>query len=393
VQITGNLAQNITGNAFWFHSTSHTVHQNSTVTISRNTCIDYGLDCIQPAEIVNLIETDNTMIRGGFVITSDVGATRVGGPLWLQGVIPVGLDMSGTVLQFVISNNTVIGFNGEGIDLDGGGSGVVSHNTLISCFAAAYDPLINTSLCGPSSSVGTNWTEGIVTNNSSSNTSVGQFLNISNNTILGTGGGAILGYGLQVSTITGNLIDTLGAIATNAPVILGNLVGQHAIYNNVTGNTIVWTASTASPAIFEDGQYSAFVSTDQNFVTGNHAVGTNTYEFQKATIDISGTGPLILSSATAGALAATNMVLQTEGASGGQTLKVYRSTGGTGAPAGILDVNSWYLPSFAFGALPTASGQPNGAIIATGVTVPSSPCSSGSGVTIAISNGTSWACK
>ena len=390
IKIDNNFFQNVTGNCIWFHTLNFSgTGQNRQIQITNNRGLDVGLDFIQTAMTVGLIETGNEVNRFGYVVTSDVGATRVGGPLWLQNYVPVAYDMAGEVSSFTISNNAATG-NGEGIDLDGGWNGSITGNTLTSCWGSYGDTLASSTSCGPSSAVGQNYAPGIVSNNSIALASVGSEISIVGNTLNDFGGGALNLYGVNNSTIVGNTILHPSA-AFSPPITLGNLPSYPAAFNLVTKNTINWPSPSGAPAVNEDGStYSACVGIGQsNTVNGNTllpptVLGGLMYEFQKCSGSNSGTGNLNLSTVTAGGSTLTSMVLQTEGSAGFPYLSIYSNAGGTGSrnatfsPGGFQPVSvpfaSWAgIVNTAGTNVTPASGSFSGIVAGQTITITSVP--------------------
>ena len=369
------LFQNVTGNALWTHLTNLTV-LNQNFSFTNNTCIDTGLDCIQVNGTNGYIETGNRSFRNGFVIVSDVGYSRVGGPMWLQGYPPSAFDGGIGVLNAVRSDNVADGFNGDFIDADGTGLSAIKTNTGVSCFLSE-DPLVvaSQSQCGPTGNVGLNYMRGITVGNSQNVGNGGRFLTITGNVILGVGNSGIVGYPLIDCIIEGNTIDEFPTIYGN-PIVLGNMnfgSHTHSTGNLVSKNNISWSPTSGAPAVFEDGVsgYSEpYVGQDANFVNGNNLSPTyplspgsmNMYEFQKAPGSSSGTGNLSLATVTPSATCTivppatyctvppTSTILQTEGSAGYPYLQIYANSGSgyrlaTFSPGGLqlvsVPFNSW----------------------------------------------------
>lgn len=395
VVVDGNTAQNVTGNAFWSHNgTVSTSLLNQRFAVTNNICIDTGLDCLQFNAVDGYKETGNISYRNGYVITSDVGASRVGGPLWLQNYPPSAFDGGIGTFNATRSNNVADTFNGGAFDLDGSGHVTLSGNTMTSCFLSD-DPLNNMASCGPSSAVGTNYTYGIAINNSQGIGAAGQSMAITGNSIIGVGQYAISAFGMQQSVISGNFIQEVAGTANANPITLGNLVGQHANWNFVTSNNILWSPTSGAASVFEDGvTYQAFSATDQNIVRGNYISPYNTlaYEFQKATPDVSGTGPLFLSSVTAGAASITGIDMQAAGSSGNPYLSLYLNNG-AGTLIGQFTGGGFQPLSVAFSSLPAAASYTGAVVYCNNCAPASSPCTGSSTGALAVSNGSSWACK
>lgn len=414
------LFQNLVGIAAWTHNnTITTTSLNKGIRFTNNTCIDTGLDCLQAGAIDGYTETGNTSIRNGYVITSDIGASRVGGPAWLQGFSPVSFDTSGFVINAVRSGNVAETENGEGIDGDGLGMSTISNNVVTSCFVST-DPLATPALCGPynnpssplcpgagicaGSGVGqNNFTRGMSTSNSNNiTTNVGTGLAILGNQFNGVGGGGIQSFGINNSLISGNLIQQPANYSYYNPIVLGNLGTsqfQHSNNNFVTSNTILWSPVSGTPAVIEDstsagscstGPNCPFFSTDVNYVRGNTLFGVNLFEFTKGTPDFSGTGALTLSSVTPGAGTVTATVLQTEGPTANPSLRLYANNG-AGTLLGGFNTGGFQPIKYVFGSLPLASAFQGSVIYCTDCAV-TNPCTgSGSGA-LASSNGGTWNC-
>ena len=429
ILLDGNTFQNVVGNAAWFHVGAISV-LNSAVTMSNNTCIDTGLDCLQRGIVNGFTEINNKSIRNGYVVTSDVGATRVGGPMWLQGYTPVSFDNVGYAINGTIIGNVATTENGEGIDGDGLGLTEITGNKVTSCFASP-DPLANASACGPylnpstpvcpgsgvckGSGVGqNNFVRGMSINNSCASagtslcyTNVGWNLNISGNEFDGVGGGGIEAYGINASQITGNLISQ-PSLAYYPPIVLGNLgtnasppttTWQHSNGNTVSSNTLVWSPPSGSPGVFEDGVSACtcpFISTEQNTVRLNVVVGSNIFEFQKDVNDNSGTNNGWFSSVTAGAPVATGMSIQAEGILSSNLVgRFYLQYNGYGE-GNVFTVAPWasYPPAMNLAAQTVSAGNAGaGAIWYCKDCVPGgNPCTSGGAGAFASSNGSTWSC-
>lgn len=391
IVIDDNSFQNVVGNCIWFSNNLGTF-MNRNVTVSNNNFMDIGLDAIQPAWIENYTEFGNTVTRFGYVVTSDIGSPRVGGPLWLQGFTPVAFDSYGRLRNFTRTANTAEG-NGELLDCDGCEGGSVTANTFVSCFTT-LDPLANAGSCGPSVAVGQNFTRGMTFNNSAGASGTTP-LTITGNTLNGVGNGGIVAFGIQHSVISGN---TIFQIANNDnPIVLGNLPAFHATNNLITGNNIFWSPSSGAAAVFEDGTSSAFVSTDWNAVRGNTLSPCSTcgglmYEFQKATPDFSGTGSLTLSSVTPGAPNGSpfGSILQTEGTIT-PTFNIYSDLSGTGVRVGTFSPQGFVPIIVNFSALPLISG-PAQMVYCANCTPSTRPCTGGGTGATAVTNASQWNC-
>ena len=396
VVVDSSIFQNVTGNALWFsRSPGSTYTTNSSVVrFTNNTFIDVGLDAIQVNGIDGYIETGNRVQRFGYVVTSDVGASRVGGPLWLQGYTPVAFDTYANLTSFVRANNWAEG-NGEMYDLDGAAEGSVIGSTFESCFFT-NDPLAVGSSCGPSVAVGSNYTRGILIGNSSGLGAYPFAVNVSGNNFLGVGNSGVVLFPCNNCSVTGNNIEQIATFAN--PIVLGN-VGtsqpQHSYNNLVTGNQISYFTASSGAVIFEDGVSACtcpMFSTDVNTVFKNNIlVNSGVFEFQHSTPDASGSGVLTLNSVTPGnTLTVNGIVLAVQG-TGNPYLSYYLNNGsgtllGTVTPSGNQDqvVN--------FAGLPAVVGA-GYRVYCTNCTAGSSPCTGGGTGHTATTNGSIWTCN
>jgi hypothetical protein len=397
--------QNDTGNCLWMgHTAGGTpVPTNFNFRFSGNTFIDVGLDSILVTGLEGYTETNNKTTRGGYVITSDVGNTRVGGPMWLQGYEPVAYDTYYPLVNFIRDSNWAEQC-GTLSNLDGASNGTISHNTLISSFLS-NDPLSASGSCGPSSNVGTNFVGGITTANTSGFGISPRNITIIGNEFFGTGYIAIALYPCTYCVITNNTIYQTannGTPITIANVSTTGIIG-HSNSNLVSGNNIYWNPISSSPAIIENCQPSSgtcqypFFSSDFNFVRGNAVFG-NVFEFQRnptaatgGNADASGSGSLTLNSVTPGNTAAINgIVLQSEG-TGNPFLNFYLNNGGgtllyTVSPSGNID----QVVHFANLPLVVGAGY---RVYCDNCTPGSSPCTSGGSGHQAVTNGSIWTCN
>ena len=396
IMVDSSTFQNVTGNALWTSNGGASI-SNIGITFTNNTFVDVGLDAIQVAWTTNYIEYGNKVTRFGYVITSDVGSTRVGGPMWLQGFTPVAFDTYGALENYTRGPNSASG-NGEMIDCDGctrGGS--IVGNTFDSCFSS-LDPLANSGQCGPSVAVGSNYTRGMTIGNSAGASGPPANITIDGNSFFGLGNGGIVAFPCQYCTITGNTIQQTASF--DNPIVLGNISTSpsgHSNGNLVTKNTIFWAPGSGSPAVFEDGTSVCacpFSSSDINYVLGNNIqpAGGNVFEFQKATPDNSGTGALHLSSVTPGATAVWESVIQTEG-SGASTpaLNFYSNPSGAGTREFTMTTSGASPISVLFANLP-AIVNPGQFVYCTNCTT-AATCAGGGTGHMAVSNGSAWTCQ
>ena len=414
VVVDRNTCQNVTGNCFWSHTTALSL-LNQDFTFSNNVCIDHGGDCTQPNTTEQFTVINNHSTRGGQIITSDVGATRVGGPMWDQnvgGACPSMFDGGIGNSNGVVSGNVADSFNGCLGDLDGTAHTVIANNVGTSCFVS-LDPLAQPTLCGPYSAPGTpvtsganNYTRGFTTNNSQNYSGGDTFLQFIGNHIYGTGGPGLALYGLQYGFVSDNTINMQSSYGN--PIMVGNISTQHATGNTITKNSCWWSPTSGAGCVAEDDTYGAMTSSDINIVNENslNPAGTNMYEFQKSVnhASASSSGALNLTSVTAGVTSATGGRFQVEGgpgpgttpsftwetlASGAGTLLAYLNAGGMlvgftpGSPA---------TPGIHFSNLPSAVSFPQYFLSCDTCTPGTSPCTGSGTGSLAYSNGGSWMC-
>jgi hypothetical protein len=339
ITVEHSLWQNVVGNCLWMAHTGTTGPANGiNFKFIDNTFIDVGLDAILVSGVDGYTETNNRVQRGGYVVTSDVGATRVGGPMWLQGFSPVAFDTYFPLHNFVRSNNWAMECGGLAA-LDGAYNGVFSGNTVESPWFSD-DPLASNSTCGPSGNVGTNFVGGVTTANSANASNGPQHIIISGNAFLGVGYSSVALYPCYQCTVTNNNIFQWATTAN--PIVLANISTSsngHSYQNVVSNNNIYWFPSSSSPAIIENCQpsggscqYPQFTN-DFNFVMNNRVVG-NTFEFQRnpsnssnGNASISGSGTLMLNSVSTGNVLPINAIaIQAEG-TGNPYLQIYQNNG------------------------------------------------------------------
>lgn len=377
VNISGNACYNVIGTCIWTHTAAATLLSTG-ITIDGNTGQDLGLDFIQLATADGWSISGNKFNRLGYVVTSDYGAsTRTGGPKWIQGYTPVGIDFAAAAINGVINANTGGTVNGEMIDCDGCGTTTVSNNVMVSCFYSS-DLLASSGQCGPSTSVGVNWVRGMTVANSNNLPQVGLGLNIIGNEFYGVGGGMIAAFATRQSLISGNT-GIMPNTSQYDPIILGNSgTGpyQRAYSNTVTGNVAHWIPSTGQPMIFEDSATASapFQSGDKNLVFNNVPIGTGLYEFAKDPVTSSGTGPTVASSVTPGAQPKTQVNCVVEGQGTSQidfAYKCYSDILGVGTQLFQFDnATGLTLPAsraFVMGAQPIVDSAFNGTFHSLGI--------------------------
>ena len=369
VSVDGGTYQNVVGNALWTHVGANTL-LSTQLTWTNNQFIDTGLDDMQIAGWDGFTIATNHGQRGGYVVTSDVGQTRIGGPMWHQVASPVAIDHAGIAINGIEDGNRFNSQNGEIIDCDGCGTTNVIGNVGESCFISV-DPMADAAHCGPSTAIGQNYVRGLTWNNSANSPQVGQFNSIVGNQFYGMGGGGIQAFAFRNGTIQGNLI-TMPNVSFYNPIVLGNtgsLYYQRSTSNAVTGNIANWNAPSGSPMIFEDGvtYTSPFLSTEYNWVRGNYPFGTNLLEFSKSQPDNSSTGPVVGSSVTAGATPYTEFRCQAEGQGTSQSdfaFKCYSNVLGVGTQLFQFDnATGLTLPAsraFVMGTSPVVDAALNG---------------------------------
>lgn len=420
ITVDSCLFQNVVGNALWTHVLAPGFLSNN-VAFTNNTCVDTGLDCIQVAGLDGYVETGNKSLRNGYVITSDIGASRVGGPAWLQGFNPVSFDTAYKVINAIRNDNVAEAENGEGFDLDGIGLSVVSNNKVTSCFSST-DPLSNAAACGPYNSPSSplcpgagsctgsgtgvnNFTRGILSANTLNinDGAVGYSVAITGNVFDTVGGGGVQVFAAHNFIIANNVITQPTTSSYSNPITLGNIGTsgfQHSNGNLVSNNTVVWSPASGSPAVFEDSTsvgacavtpFCPFFSTDVNIVRNTNLVGTNLFEFTKGTPDASGTGALSLSSVTPGAGVVTATVLQTEGPTANPSLRLYANNG-FGTLMGGFNVGGFQPIKYLFANLPLAVAFPGSVIFCTDCSA-ASPCTGSGNGRLAVSNGGTWSCN
>jgi len=305
-------------------------------------------------------------------------------------------------------------FNGCFMDADGTQNTIIAHNDGVSCFFS-LDPLSDSTSCGPYTDPTTkvnvtdnNYSRGITINNSIGYAGGGNNLTITGNNITGAGGGSIVAFSTRYSNISNNTIYQLGgSLAHGNPIVLGNIgtsANQHANNNTVMGNSIWWIPTSGAPAVLQDGNtYSApFDASDVNIVKNNALFppGTGMYEFGKcpgfggcgsADPSASGTGPLVLSSVTAGADSVTNAILNVEGTTANPTLAIYMDNG-SGIQAARINAGGALIGPVTYSTLPAAVSYPYFTVSCSNCTTGSSPCTSGGSGALAYSNGGTWDC-
>lgn len=400
VTVEDSTWQNVTGNCLWMaYTPGSTINNSANFRFTNNTFIDVGLDAILVSGLNGYVETGNRVQRGGYVVTSDIGASRVGGPLWLQGFSPVAFDNYSSVTNFIRSNNYALECGGM-FSLDGAAIGTVSGNTLESPFASP-DPLAASGSCGPSIAVGQNYVGGVVIANSSGVGPTPQNINVTGNTFNGVGYGGILAYPCLQCNFSDNLIYQT---ANNAnPIVLANTSTSslgHTTGTLVTNNLIYWTAS--SPAIVENCQPLAgacqfpFFSSDLNTVFRNKVIG-GAFEFQRnptgatgGNADASGSGNLTLNSVTPGnSLGVNGIVMQVEGTLS-PFLNMYLNNG-SGTVLYTVSPSGSQFQQVAFSSLPAVPGK-GYMVYCTNCNVNTSPCTTGGPGALAVTDATQWNC-
>lgn len=295
LKVQGCSFRRITGNGVWGHSNGFN-GQHTDINILGNTFEDIGRDGIEPGNVTGCVVKGNNLYRIGYITTDD---TTPGVPKWsASGPNGVAIDSTGFVKNAVYEGNTIINFNGEGIDGDGLFDSVISGNTImISDSSDPYYTIDAIAQYGPGG-IG-NSSIGIQPSNTyyalgSSN------LTITNNTIKGCGYWALSLSNLKNSIVTGNNISHPSTAAGNPIVVFckpgynngvwtdGNNEGANSNYrshgNVITGNRIDYGVSAFCIAEinYNDGTDHKFQSTDINRVFNNHVTGSNLGEFQKS---------------------------------------------------------------------------------------------------------------
>jgi hypothetical protein len=316
------LWQSCTGTCFWTHVAPSTTLFNRNLSFIRNRGVDLGLDFTQVAMVDGYVETGNRVQRLGYVVTDDAGSTRR--PSWLNAVesttsatyniVPVAFDTSAEATNAVRSDNEIECANGEGFDFDGLSDYTASGNVVVSAWAST-DPVATPSQCGPGRN-GVNWSRGINTSNSNPIVNAGQYGVIEGNKFYGCDGGSLSLYAFRSGKVEGNLIYQ-DVTSQQCPIVLGNIgpnYYQHSYDNDVTNNAIHWAPPSNSPAIQEQSQGNAFLSTDINRVCLNSCIGNNNlYQFQKDNASSSTSGPGRWTSVTTQAQGLVEAIMQVEG--------------------------------------------------------------------------------
>lgn len=310
--VRGCTFRRITGHGVWSHAYAlNKAHSN--LRIIGNYFEDIGLDGIQYGVVTGGVADSNVMRRIGYVTFDDNGQSQ---PKWIAGnSYAVGLDTAGRVRGVNYKNNVFISINGGCIDLDGFGQGTVSGNTCI--IPRATDPeyaedQIGTAAWGVG---GVNWVYGAQISNNANDLIVGDSVNISGNTFVNCGGGAVRLYASRNCFVVGNRIDHTDS-SVGAPMVIGNIgTGNYQrSYNNIiTDNHVSWSPPAQAAIVYENNQYGSFQPGDINWVYNNKITGNGkAYEFKKDTITSSTTKQVFTSAHPAQDRASENYV-QREG--------------------------------------------------------------------------------
>lgn len=176
------------------------------------------------------------------------------------------------------------------------------------------------------------------------------------------GASPVLGMEVYADGANAHVVGWVGSLYLNAPSG-GSIIGQ---VNGVTQTTTASTGVTFANPIFGSGAGAVFDSASHVNLTLKSA-GSTIGTFG----DVGTSGNVTMHSSSTGA-----------------ELTVFASYNGTGTN------RPFALASYAVGSLPSAGGQPAGAIaFANDGTAGTSPCTGGGSGAIAVNLGASWACK
>ena len=271
-----------TGNCLWSHSYGF-AQFNEDFRFIGNYFQDCGLDGILCGAVSGGVVDSNVFRRIGYICSSDTSPAI---PRWLNDLNATGIDSSGIVKGVPYTNNSFLSVNGGCMDLDGHGDSVIANNVCRIPYPTepeyAEDSI---AISGPLDSGSFGY--GVNMGNTSQTPFGGVNVNINGNSFINLPGGALRMYSARYCSARDNLI--VSPDAPMVPPISFGPVGPGAYqrcYNlKISGNTIYYSPSMSAPAVYEDDTYSAFLSTEQNFVYDNFPIGTTglAFEFQKST--------------------------------------------------------------------------------------------------------------
>ena len=291
--VRGCSFRRIAGAGVWGHSNGFAA-QHTDVKILGNTFRDMGGDGIEPGNVTGGLVQDNTLYRIGYITTDDDGE---GVPKWAFNNPPaVAIDSTGFVKGVNYVGNTIVNFNGGGIDGDGFHEGLIAANTLwISPASDPYYRIDNVAAYGPAGKGNSSY--GIQPGNTYYGPGGSEII-ISNNSIKGVGLWGVSGCNLKNCVISGNTITQAPGAIVN-PIILynkpgwdngvlmdGDNEGADALHRS-HGNLIAGNRIDCNPAAFAIAELNSvnetvhkFKATDVNRAFHNRIGGNCTGEFQ-----------------------------------------------------------------------------------------------------------------
>jgi hypothetical protein len=377
--VSRNTFRRNSGNQIWGHLYGFgKLHSN--IRVDNNHFEDIGLDGVEMGGVIGGSVEGNTFRRIGYICTDDTAPSV---PKWLSNKNATGLDTSGLVRGVNYKGNSFLNVNGGFIDADCYSQGTISDNVCIISRPGEpeyVEDLIGTGQWGPpgTSTANNNWSYGVQIGNSSWSVSpagsiAGKSANITGNTFVNCGGGAVRLYAGRNCTVYGNTVDHSLTGMNVAPFVLGPTgtdPNQRATGNVITGNTISWplTGGASVGVVQEDPTLAVFVSSDKNWVTGNKLINSAfIFEFYSDTNSASSTKTVHSSNLSHLSVASENVVQRESG-----YLRTYVNAGGTLTSLSTL-LDKVTLPLDIHGAavyggplLNISSGAGVGGVVSTG---------------------------